>query len=266
MSYTTGLLCAKKAIVLGGSSGVGRAVASAALAHGTSVVICSSSQERVNTAVERLSKGIEGIEGLSVKGRAFDIKDTDSLKALLTEESPFDHLVITAGDTTAITNFPHQEIDKHAKNQFESRFWSVIIAAQHIYKNNLIRSGGSITLTTGSAHFRPLPGWGVVNGVVSAVESMTRGLAVDLKPIRVNAIALGLVDTELYDKTPPEFKESLFKAHADKVLVNHVGTPEEVAEAYIFAMKASCPVTFWIKYGGLYELSVSISYWSSHPC
>ncbi|CUA67996.1 hypothetical protein RSOLAG22IIIB_07678 [Rhizoctonia solani] len=58
-----------------------------------------------------------------------------------------------------------------------------------------------------------------------------------LHNVRVNAIALGLVDTELYDKTPSEFKESLFSAHADKTLVNHVGTPEEVAEAYIFAMK-----------------------------
>ncbi|KDN44654.1 hypothetical protein RSAG8_05419, partial [Rhizoctonia solani AG-8 WAC10335] len=219
MSYTTGLLCAKKAIILGGSSGVGRAVAAAALAHGTS-----------------LGKGIEGIDGLSIKGRAFDIKNTVALKSLLTEEGPTCN-VITAGDPAAITNFPHQEIDENARNQFESRFWSVVIAAQHIHRNNLIRPGGSITLTTGSAHFRPLPGWGVVNGVVGAVESMTRGLAVDLKPIRVNAIALGLVDTELYEKTPSEFRESLFKTHADKVLVNHVGTPEEVAEAYIFAMK-----------------------------
>ncbi|CAE6535557.1 unnamed protein product [Rhizoctonia solani] len=244
MSYTTGLLYAKKAIILGGSSGVGRAVAAAALAHGTSVVICSSSQERVNAAVAKLGKGIEGIDGLSIKGRAFDIKNTVALKSLLTEEGPFDHLVITAGDPAAITNFPHQEIDENARNQFESRFWSVVIAAQHIHRNNLIRPGGSITLTTGSAHFRPLPGWGVVNGVVGAVESMTCGLAVDLKPIRVNAIALGLVDTEPYEKTPSEFRKSLFKTHADKVLVNHVGTPEEVAEAYIFAMKASKPCQY----------------------
>ncbi|CAE6385670.1 unnamed protein product [Rhizoctonia solani] len=221
MSYTTGLLCAKKAIILGGSSGVGRAVAVAALAHGTSVVICSSSQQRVDAAVEMLGKGIEKIDGLSVKGHAFDIKDTTALKSLLSEEAPFDHLVITAGDTAAVTNFPEQEIDENAKNQFESRFWSVVIAAQHIHKNNLIRPGG----------------WGVINGVVGAVESATRGLAVDLKPIRVNAIALGLVDTELYDKIPSKFKEPLFKSHSDKLLIDHVGTPEEVAEAYIFAMK-----------------------------
>ncbi|KAG8685842.1 hypothetical protein FRC08_012882, partial [Ceratobasidium sp. 394] len=50
---------------------------------------------------------------------------------------------------------------------------------------------------------------------------------------------LGLVKTELYDKTPPELRDSIFNSYEEKVLVGHVGTPEEVAEAYIFAMKCT---------------------------
>jgi GMP synthase PP-ATPase subunit len=56
--------------------------------------------------------------------------------------------------------------------------------AQHIYKNNLIKPGGSITLTIGTMHQRPLPGRGLASGVIGAVESTTRGFAIDLKPIR----------------------------------------------------------------------------------
>ncbi|KAG9083350.1 hypothetical protein FRC07_013936, partial [Ceratobasidium sp. 392] len=70
-----------------------------------------------------------------------------------------------------------------------------------------------------------------------AVETATRGLAVDLKPLRVNTISPGLVDTELFNNFPPEQRKQLFETYREKLLVGHIGTPEEVAEAYIFAMK-----------------------------
>ncbi|KAG9126847.1 hypothetical protein FRC07_001748 [Ceratobasidium sp. 392] len=74
---------------------------------------------------------------------------------------------------------------------------------------------------------------------MGAIESSVRSLAVDLKPLRINAIELGLVNTELYDKTPPELRDSIFSSHKEKSLVGHVGTADEVAEAYIFAMKCT---------------------------
>ncbi|KDN40054.1 hypothetical protein RSAG8_08375, partial [Rhizoctonia solani AG-8 WAC10335] len=119
------------------------------------------------------------------------------------------------------------------------RYWAVIIAAQHIYKNNLIKPGGSIVLTIGIVHYRPFPGWSLINGMVGAVESSTRGLAIDLKPIRVNTIAPGVTDTELFSTFSSEARTSFFKSHEEKLPVGHVGTPDEVAEAYIFAMKCT---------------------------
>ncbi|KAG9082160.1 hypothetical protein FRC07_014294, partial [Ceratobasidium sp. 392] len=107
----------------------------------------------------------------------------------------------------------------------------------HIHHHKLIRPGGSLTFTIGNAQQRPIPGWGYFIGAVGAVETATRGLAVDLKPLRVNTIAPGPVDTEIFDNFPPEQREHIFKTHSEKVLVGHIGTPEEVAEAYIFAMK-----------------------------
>ncbi|KAG9094695.1 hypothetical protein FS749_012012, partial [Ceratobasidium sp. UAMH 11750] len=65
----------------------------------------------------------------------------------------------------------------------------------------------------------------------------TRGLAVDLKPLRVNIISPGLVATELHQHFLAEVRENMYKASREKLLVGHVGTPDEVAEGYIFTMK-----------------------------
>ena len=75
------------------------------------------------------------------------------------------------------------------------RFWGAFIAAQCAK----IRPGGSITLTTGQALVRPRKGWSLMSGVLGATDSVVRGLAVDLAPIRVNCISPGLVRTEVSD-------------------------------------------------------------------
>jgi NAD(P)-dependent dehydrogenase (short-subunit alcohol dehydrogenase family) len=74
-------------------TGIGCSVAAAALAHGASVVISSSSQERVNAAVEKLRQGSQDTSNVSVRGQAFDIKEFATLKAFLSQEGQFDHLV-----------------------------------------------------------------------------------------------------------------------------------------------------------------------------
>ncbi|CAE6419302.1 unnamed protein product [Rhizoctonia solani] len=232
MSDSAGLLRGKKVVVIGGSSGIGREVAAAALANGASVVISSSSQERVDAAVKRLKQAPDA----SVKGESFDIQDFDALKSFLSQEGPFDHLAITAG-RLGLNNFPNEEVNETTKGRFDTKYWPVIVAAQHIYKNKLINAGGSIVLTSGTGVMRPQPGWTLMIGPGGALESSTRGLAIDLKPIRVNAIAPGLVDTEHFGKLPAEIRAGVFKSYEEKLPVGHVGKPEEVAEAYIFAMK-----------------------------
>ncbi|CAE6507105.1 unnamed protein product [Rhizoctonia solani] len=237
MSNSTELLKGKKVIIIGGSSGLGRSLAAASLAHGASVVIASSSQEKVNVAIDRLKQ--EVISNVTLTGQAVNLKDFTGLKAFLTKEAPFDHFVITAGDVSGNFNFPEQEIDpeKDIKGYFDVRYWATVIAAQHIYKNKLINPGGSIIQTIGASYYRPPPGWGLISGLVGAVESTTRGLAIDLKPIRVNTICPGIVDTEFYDAFSADAKERLFKPRRENLPVGHIGTPDEIAEAYIFAMK-----------------------------
>ncbi|CAE6512993.1 unnamed protein product [Rhizoctonia solani] len=224
MSNSTELLRGHKIIIIGGSSGIGRSVAAAALAHGASVVIASSSSDKVKSAVAWLQQESKGTT------------------SFLDQHGSFNHLVITAGDLAGDVNFPHTEIDDSCKAKFDIRYWAVMIAAQHVYKNNLIKPGGSIVLTIGNVHYRPYPGWGLISGLAGVVESSTRGLAIDLKPIRyvrVNTICAGVTDTELFSSFSPEARASLFKSQQEKLPVGHVGTPDEVAEAYIFAMKCT---------------------------
>ncbi|KAG9076751.1 hypothetical protein FRC06_009338 [Ceratobasidium sp. 370] len=94
-------------------------------------------------------------------------------------------------------------------------------------------------MTIGASFNRPSPGWALVSGIVGAVESATRGLAVDLKPIRVNTVSPGLVVSEFWDGLPEDARKAMYETSGQKLLVGHAGTPDEVAEAYIFAMKAS---------------------------
>ncbi|KAG9087641.1 hypothetical protein FRC07_012771 [Ceratobasidium sp. 392] len=239
MSSSSTLLDGKKVLIIGGSSGIGQGVAMASISNGASVVIASSSEAKVKAAVKALKQGVQK-EGITVTGQAFDMRDSPALTKFLSDNGPFDHLVFTAGDQTSIgRGFPDVEIDDRIKGQFDTRYWAPMIAAQFAYKNKLFNSGGSLIMTMGAAFYRPPPGWALVSGIVGAVESATRGLAVDLKPIRVNTVIPGLVASEFWDDLSEDARNAMYEARGKQLLVEHVGTPDEVAEAYIFAMKAS---------------------------
>ncbi|KAG8719858.1 hypothetical protein FRC09_010503 [Ceratobasidium sp. 395] len=113
MSSSTTLLHGKKILIIGGSSGIGKAVAAAALAHGAFVVISSSSQKRVEAAVAELKT-----VGANVSGAAFDVKDAQALKNFLTAQGSFDHLVDTAGEAHPGT-FPQEDITEQTRGNFE---------------------------------------------------------------------------------------------------------------------------------------------------
>ncbi|QRV80624.1 Enoyl-(Acyl carrier protein) reductase [Ceratobasidium sp. AG-Ba] len=240
MSSSNTLLKGKKVVIIGGSSGIGRGIAAAALSNGASVVIASSNQSKVDAAVELLKKGATK-DGATVSGEAVNITDFAALSKFLKKEAPFDHFVSTAGEPPSGFGGSGPSADVDIRDKFKDtldvRYWAVLNAANIIHKNQLIRPGGSFTMTIGTFQQRPIPGVGFFIGVSGAVETATRALAVDLKPLRVNTISPGFVLTELLDHFPKEVLEPIVESARQKSLVGHVGTPEEVAEAYIFAMK-----------------------------
>jgi NAD(P)-dependent dehydrogenase (short-subunit alcohol dehydrogenase family) len=216
----------KRVVVLGGSSGIGLAAAGFAASQGAKVVIASSNQERVQIAVESI--------GGETEGHALDISDERAIEAFFAKLGPFDHLVFTAGDALALNELAATDL-KQARRAFELRYWGALAAVK--YGSPHIRKGGSIVLTTGIAGKRPRKGWVVAASVCGTIEALTRALAVELAPIRVNAVSPGVVRTNLWQTMNATEREQLFESVGSRLPVGRVGEPYDIAQAYVFLMQ-----------------------------
>ncbi|KAF9483318.1 short-chain dehydrogenase/reductase SDR [Pholiota conissans] len=219
----------KTVVVIGGSSGIGFAVALASLqSFASPVIIASSSEERVKKAVERLkAHNLPGV----IRGEVVDATNSASIKDLIGRLGEVDHIVWTSGNKVN-AHFPDFEPEM-GRAAFDVRFWGPFTVAQ----TAKIRPGGSLVLTMGPSLIRPQPTMSVWASVTGALDGLIRGLAVDLAPIRVNAVSPGGVDTEFFDDLPSNTKDVLLKNYSDKLLIKRFGQPEEIAMAYIFLMK-----------------------------
>lgn len=231
----------KHVLVIGGTSGIGFAVAEASLASGARVTVSSSNPSRVDSAIQRLRSSFPGS---TVAGHACDLsKPTveEDLEALFAKVGTVDHIVFTAGDRLA--TMPVSDITYDvllAAGQV--RFFAALLAAK-VGSRHLSRPAGpfsSITLTTGAVSQRPRPGWSAVAGFGGGLHAMTRNLALDLKPVRVNLVSPGAVETELWDSYmggDPKERQALFDSVVKTAPTGRVAKPEDVAEAYLFLMK-----------------------------
>jgi len=215
----------KRVIVLGGSSGIGRAVAQAALAAGAHVHIGSSNSERVSAACKALGAG--------TSGKVVDLRDEASIAAFFEAAGRYDHLVHSAGEWKRRRNVVGPEFDlADAKDAYSVRFWSILLAVKHGAAN--LAADGSITLTSGMLAHRPMQGQAMSSALMGGVEHLARGLALDLAPVRVNVVTPGFIDTEAWAKMPEDMKREMTKAQP----ISRPGLPDEVAQAYLYFMRA----------------------------
>ncbi|KAF7800309.1 hypothetical protein EIP86_011558 [Pleurotus ostreatoroseus] len=226
----------KRIVVIGGSSGIGYAAALASLLdRAEHVLIASSSKSKVDAAVARLlaepALQAQPAQG-RVGGSVIDLTDMQAVAKSFEEIDEFDHLIITSGAITRTIDFRTEDLSKH-KDAFDVRFWGVAVAAQKAR----LRAGGSITFTIGGALLKPRPTWSLIVPALGAVDALTRSLAIELAPLRVNIVCPGAVDTELWDHFPKEAKDKMLDDMAEKLPVKHVAGPDEIAEAYLFLMK-----------------------------
>ncbi|MFD9598074.1 SDR family oxidoreductase [Kitasatospora sp. NPDC059973] len=216
----------KKIVVIGGTSGMGYAVAEQAAKDGARVVVASRSQERVDAAASTLPGDTEG--------RRIDVTDESSIAAFFAGLGEFDHFVYTAGDTLLLKGIEDLS-SAEARAGFEVRYWGAFLAVK--YAVPAIRPGGSIVVTSGVVATRPLPGSPVPASTTGAIESLTRALALDLAPrgIRVNAVRPGVVRTELWDGLVPE-PEAFFRSQGGGLPAGRVGQPGDAAAAYLLLL------------------------------
>jgi NAD(P)-dependent dehydrogenase (short-subunit alcohol dehydrogenase family) len=215
----------KRIVILGGSSGIGLATAQAAAKQGARLVIVSSRQASLDSAMAQLPPGSEN--------HAVDLGNEAAVQDLFGKLGAFDHLVYTAGENLQLSTLPATDIEK-AQRFWMVRYWGAFMAAKHGAAR--IRQGGSITLTSGLAGSRPHPGWTTASSICGAVEGLTRALAVELAPLRVNVVCPGVVKTPLWGNMPEAERDALYRQMDEKLLVGHTGESHEVAKAYVYLM------------------------------
>lgn len=229
-------LADKHVLVIGGTSGIGFAVAEASLASGAKVTVSSSSRDRVEKAVASLR---ESFPSSTVAGHACDLSKPSleqDLEALFSRAGRVDHIVHSAGDRLAsmpVSDMTYEGIIAAGQVRFVSALLTAKVGSRYLSPGPF----SSIVLTTGTAGEKPIADWPVVASYAAGLHGMTRSLALDLKPIRVNCVSPGAVDTELWDHMDPEAKKATLKAIGEGAPTGRVCGPEDVAEAYLWLMK-----------------------------
>ncbi len=214
----------QRLVVLGGTSGLGLALAELAIAEGASVVVAGNSAAGAEKAKAQLGERAEAI--------ALDIGNEAEVAAAFERIGTLDHLVTTAAK---LTYAPLGELSVDAVTaMLASKFWGPFFAARAAAPR--LRTGGSITFFSGLAADRPGPGTSVVAAVNAGLEGFARALAVELAPLRVNCVSPGVVATAGWNFMPEADRNALFEHLRSTLPARRIGEPRDLAEAALAVM------------------------------
>jgi NAD(P)-dependent dehydrogenase (short-subunit alcohol dehydrogenase family) len=214
------MLAGKKVVVVGGSSGIGLATAELAREQSADVIIASRGTERLDAAAARLN-------AIAIPA---DVTSDQSIVNLFRRCGPVDHVVVTAAQ---LKTGPFKTVSmEDVRNTMESKFWG----AWRVAKAAEIRPGGSLTLVTGYLSVRPRPNSAIVGAANGALESLARSLALELAPVRVNAVSPGIIDTPIRAAMPEEARRDMLAKTAASLPVGRVGIGEDIARQILAFM------------------------------
>ncbi|QWT21271.1 SDR family oxidoreductase [Bacillus sp. NP157] len=207
-------------LVVGGSSGIGLATAQAFAAAGAKVTIASRSAGKLAEAAEAIGHGVKTV--------VLDTADNAAVEALAGGQT-WDHVVVSAAQTPG---GPVRQLaldDAYAA--MESKFWG----AYRVARAANIRDGGSLTLVSGFLSVRPSATSVLQGAINAALESLVRGLALELSPVRVNAVSPGVIRTPLWNGMDDSTRAAFFASAAGKLPAKRVGEPGDIANAVLYA-------------------------------
>lgn len=226
------LLTDRTVLVIGGGSGIGYGVAKTSLARGAKVVLAGRGVPKLHGALTRLEAGTRGAALAADITREPDVARLFEQAAQSVGSQQLDHVVVTAAELAyqPIRNFDVAA----ARRALDSKILGALLVAKHAA--SCLPANGSVTFTTGVASERPLARGSMVAAVNGALNSFVRGAAIELAPLRVNALSPGWVDTELWDIVGAD-KSAAFTAMAQRLPVGRIGAAEDLGHAAVFLME-----------------------------
>lgn len=213
----------QQVLVLGGSSGIGLAVARLVQAQGATVSITSSATGQAQAVAEKFG---------FAHAAAFDIANEAAVYRYIEQFERIDHIYVAAG-STLISHLVQDALAPQLAAIDARLKGSVYVIRAAVPK---IRPLGSVTLTGGLSTDRPVPGAWVSSVATAAAEQLARSMALELPPVRFNAISPGFTDTPMWDKVLGQNKDAVLASVATKLLTSKVATATEVAEAVLLLM------------------------------
>jgi len=213
-------LAGQRVVVVGGTSGMGAATVRAARELGADIV----SAGRRSLSERKPAGGVREV--------VVDTTDEQSVRALFESVGELDHLLVTAspGQSGRLLD---QDLEQ-ARSFMDGKFFGSWTCAR--YAAPRLRSRGSITFVTGGSVVRPRAGASMITAAFAAVEGLTRALAVELGPLRVNAIRPSYTDTEFWSFLSGQQREDFRRRVAETAPVRRAGAPQDVAQGAIFLM------------------------------
>jgi NAD(P)-dependent dehydrogenase (short-subunit alcohol dehydrogenase family) len=214
-----------RVLVIGGTSGIGLGVASAAAERGAIPIVVSRQQSSVDRALAQLPA--------QARGATVDLTDPDSLNRLSADVGDIEHLVFTAGESLALVSL--DELTPEVINRYYQTRLVGALSAIRAFRAR-ITAGGSITLTSGTAGEQP--GFGAMPvSICGAMNALTKALAFELAPTRVNAVAPGVVRTPLWDSFSETHRQALYEQAAQQLPLGRVGEVTDTALAYVYCIE-----------------------------
>lgn len=211
-------------MVLGGTSGLGFATAEALVAAGARVAVAGRNADKAAAAAERL--------GDAATGAAVDAADTDAVAAFFDGLAAVDHVVSFTGEqpSGAVADTDHATFAR----AIDARVWAARNAC--VAAAPRMADGGSFVFCSGVSSFRPRAGRSAGAVATAAVESFVRAMAVELAPLRVNAVCPGAFDTEVLRRALGDQREAIVERYRAEVPLGRIGNPDEMAHAVEFLL------------------------------
>jgi NAD(P)-dependent dehydrogenase (short-subunit alcohol dehydrogenase family) len=218
----------QRVIIVGGSTGIGEAAARAFAAAGAQVTITGRAKPRLDAAAQRTGYPVEVAE--------FDATDGAAVAGFFETAGSFDHLVLAASPG-AVGSGPFASLDEGDLRQaFDGKFFAHVKVLQAARPR--LRADGSVTIVSAVSARAAYPGAAGLAAVNGALEAMVPALAVELAPLRVNAVSPGVIDTQWWDAMPPSQRAGFFQAVAAASPAGRVGEPGDVAAALVYLASA----------------------------